>query len=177
MEVGYQFPEEDRLHDNLFVNPWLNIGLDIGLGIAGSGLVGRSRTLQERATYASKHAKSIIAMPERANSISRASLAGEDALRTRRFGKSLKRFGKVFGLIGVAQLGFELGSAVVGTANSFAVSKSEAEAMRYRRMFDQDTYYDTRGAYTQRQRGLQVLHNSRLSLKPVLGNESAYLHY
>ena len=187
MEMDYQQLDggDERLHDNLFSNPFRSIAMEFGGYAVGSGVQNMGNKSFKTALDAGKAASSKgtgglagwLEDPSR-NKMARG-LASRDMKRaqgTMNFGKSIKRFGHVFGLIGLAQIAFEVSSSVLGASQSFATSKSDVEAMRYSKMYDQDAYYDTRAAYTQRQRALQVIHNSRLSLKPALGNESGFLH-
>ena len=186
MEMDYNQLEsnDDRLHDNLFSNPWKSIALEFGGMAVGSAIQRYGRSQEINAIAAEKLAASTargsglgnLPGTTRSNKLTLAHRHRASARGSMAFGKSIKRFGHVFGMIGLAQVAFEISSSVLGTAGSFATSKSDVEAMRYRQMYDQDTYYDTRAAYTQRQRALQVIHNTRLSLKPALGNESNYLH-
>jgi hypothetical protein len=94
-----------------------------------------------------------------------------------KFGKNLTSIANVFGWATLAQIGWDIGSSVVYAGSSFKTTKEALARENFNASNDQDTYYDTRAAYTQRQRALQVIHNSRLSLKPMLGNEASYLHY
>lgn len=93
------------------------------------------------------------------------------------FAKNMSKIGHVFGYATMAQIGFSLGGGLLRAGESFRISRDQLEQQNYSNMYDQDTYYDTRAAFTQRQRALQVIHNSRLSLRPALGNESNYFHY
>lgn len=94
-----------------------------------------------------------------------------------KFGKNLTSIANVFGWATLAQVGWDIGSSAVNAGSSFKTTKEALARENFNASNDQDTYYDTRAAYTQRQRALQVIHNSRLSLKPMLGNEASYLHY
>lgn len=93
------------------------------------------------------------------------------------FAKSMSNIGHFFGAATMAHLGFSLGGGLIRAGESFRISREQLERQNYSNMYDQDTYYDTRAAFTQRQRALQVIHNSRLSLRPALGGEANYLHY
>lgn len=191
----------DPLHDNLFWNPYRNIGFDIGLTAAGWGVgkyankmkanvreVGADWARNTRVATGPSAGMDLpgrsrggfaqhAARERRAAGAGHLKTAGADYKRVDKFGRTLKRFGRAFGVIAFAQLAFEGASALAGAGESFAISKDEMARQRYSQMYDQDTYYDTRAAYTQRQRALQVIHNSRLSMRPALGGESMYLHY
>jgi len=197
MDQTQGLQSEHPLHDNLFRDPFRLIAMDVGsmAGAWGLNQLGHARHGKKAAMHrrlASELSEDLriqsrmiidpdfsVVETNRKISYERAQFRNrvERARDYTRAGKSLRRFGRAFGLIGIAQLAFEGASALIGMGESFSVGKQEAEAARYRRMYDQDTYYDTRAAYTQRQRALQVIHNSRLSLKPMLGAEANYLHF
>ena len=188
MEMDYQElgGGDDRLHDNLFSNPFKSLAMEFGAYAVGAGVQSMGNKSFQKALDAGKAVK--VPKSWGLGNLPGTSKQGRDlamglanknmgrAKETINFGKSIKRFGHVFGLTALAQIAFEVSSSVLGASQSFATTKSDVEAMRYSRMYDQDAYYDTRAAYTQRQRALQVIHNSRLSLKPALGNESGFLH-
>jgi len=192
MQMQYgNLEETNSLHDNLFYNPFQSIALDVGLGAGAAGIsrVGMARWGKKAKTQAEltanlhKQAKGASGFT-RVNTFAR---KGESLNLTRQYRErhqtykkastNMRRLGRAFGLIGVGQIAFEGTKAIVGLGEAFATSRNEIESQRYQRMYDQETYYDTRAAFTQRQRALQVIHNSRLSMRPALGNESMYLHY
>ena len=179
---GYQASGHERMHDNLFYSPMRSIGMDVALMTGGWGAIKYGKHLHSSAIELTKLANKMSSglgnLPGTKKSMARgvANSKVKGSMAWKSAGKSLKRFGHAFGLVGVTQLFFEAASALGGASSAFATTREEMDKARYQRNYDQDTYYDTRAAYTQRQRALQVIHNSRQSLSPVLGNESSYLH-
>jgi hypothetical protein len=56
--------------------------------------------------------------------------------------------------------------------------RDQAERFRRANVYDgEDQYFDSRAAFTQRQRAIQVIHNSQLSTRAAMGQESSYMHY
>jgi hypothetical protein len=43
--------------------------------------------------------------------------------------------------------------------------------------YSEESYFDSRAAFTQRQRALQVIHNSQLSTRAAFGSEASFMHY
>jgi hypothetical protein len=166
MEMNYGIENEHPLHDNIFYDGWANakawavtVGAGWGLKKLGSKEVFDDFiTRAERAKFIGPSLQRYGPMPPG---------------KTYKAGKSFSRLGRILGWTGIAQIGYAIGKSAV----TAFTDNERSERDRYREQYDQDTYYDTRAAYTQRQRALQVIHNSRLSLRPVLGNESSYLHY
>lgn len=197
MDQTQGLQSEHPLHDNLFRDPFQLIAMDLGSMGGAWGLNNLAYARHGKKAAVHRRLASELSEDLRMNTrmivdddfdvtgtkrkISYEKTQARNRIERgkdyKRAAKSLRSFGKKFGLIGIAQLGFEGASALIGMGEAFSVGKQEAEAARYRRMYDQDTYYDTRAAYTQRQRALQVIHNSRLSLKPMLGAEANYLHF
>ena len=93
------------------------------------------------------------------------------------FGRKLTSISNIFGWTTFANIGVQLASSALRSGQAFRTTKEQMAKENFKSQNDQGTYYDTRAAYTQRQRALQVIHNSRLSLQPMLGSESNYLHY
>ena len=172
-----QFESYDPIEDNLFSSPLLAIGTEWGLyGVAkllrgaGKSRLEKASTYNSAALKSKKKLKTGILHSKAKSYYNEYGALSHAASR-------IKGTGRIFGVLGWAQLGFDLVKGVGTMSSAFATSQEEIKAMRYKKLADQNMYFDTRAAYTQRQRALQVIHNSRLSLSPVLGNESNYLHY
>jgi hypothetical protein len=90
--------------------------------------------------------------------------------------KSANRFRRLFGMAAAVQVGMGAANLAGSFAKSQRASETELESNRHNAFYEQNSYQDSRAAFTQRQRALQVIHNSRLSLKPALGSEASYLH-
>ena len=164
--MNYGIENEHPLHDNLFYDGWANVkawGVTAGAGWGLKKLGGKQ--MLDQFTSSAERAKFIGPIKQDFGP----KLPG----KTYKAGQAFSRLGKFLGWTGVAQIGYMIAKSGVTALTDNARSERD----RYREQYDQDTYYDTRAAYTQRQRALQVIHNSRLSLRPVLGNESSYLHY
>ena len=92
-----------------------------------------------------------------------------------KYGKSLTSASKLLGGLSLFALAVEGGSAL------FDATTSYTEARRARQESTAGagdvSYYDSRVAFTQRQRALQVIHNSQLSTRAAFGQEASYMHY
>ncbi len=120
-----------------------------------------------------KYVKSKQSQASAAGSIIRTEAHEANVLR-----RGLGGLSKKFLYSGVGILGFTLASSIVGASRSFATSTDEIMKSRYRGYYSgADEYFDSRAAMTQRQRALQVIHNSQMSTRASFGNESSYMHY
>jgi hypothetical protein len=90
--------------------------------------------------------------------------------------KKAKRLGRLFGMVGAAQIGIEIAKAIGNLGASSRASEMELSNNSHNSFYTENEYYDSRAASNQRQRALQVIHNSRLSSKPTLGSEASYFH-
>jgi hypothetical protein len=79
--------------------------------------------------------------------------------------------------LGGIHFGYSLGKGVFSLGRSFLTSNTNAEMARYKGRNPEENFFDSRMAATQRARALQVIHNSRISASPALGNEASYLHF
>jgi len=193
----------ERSEGNLFENVWKDLGVSIG-SFAGSAVGKRihdklyksgtkiiheatsdledlaSRPVlanQSRRQLLREAAKTKSAQGELTSAINRGYIRKAEAKSVGVFAKHMSHIGHMYNFAVMGQIGFSIGASLLKAGDSFRISKDQLEKQNYSELYDQDTYYDTRAAFTQRQRALQVIHNSRLSLKPMLGNESNYLHY
>lgn len=187
--IEYRDPRED----NMFFDPVQNFGIGVGLGITGWAL--RKRGTKQISNFrAAGGMQGLRALPIVGPSgprsftmvggphgISPAYLKARDSalsgFRNVKAGKAFARTARVFDAMVFAQIGFSAFSSLASLGNATRTSSQEIDAMRRMKIVDhEDQYFDTRQAFTQRQRALQVIHNSRLSLKPQLGGEAQYLH-
>ncbi len=97
----------------------------------------------------------------------------------RKMSSTLSKASVVYGLFTAAVMGWQLGSEIVRGSRSFAESSDDvAQRRRMGGLYNgNDEYFDSRAAFTQRQRALQVIHNSQLSTRAALGSEAGFLHY
>ena len=93
-----------------------------------------------------------------------------------RWAKSLKRIGRRWGIIGTATIGYELSKAMFSVGGDFRIRKQDLAEQR-RKVYNDDTFMDSRAAFTQRQRAIQVIHNSQMGVRSAMGSEASYLHY
>jgi hypothetical protein len=88
------------------------------------------------------------------------------------WGKYIKRLSIVSAAMGLFDLGF---SAAFDMATP-GVSRENLERDRHN-TFSNEQMLDTRMAYTQRQRAMQAIHDSQLSVgRALVGQEASYLH-
>lgn len=182
MEIDYapNLESENRLSNNVFYNPFINVGIEWGgRGLANLGNSYAAKQAKRASTIRSVAANIIGPVNDSSEyrmGMKKASDLTKKARANFGHARYVRGLSRVFGLVGMAQLAFEGLNALGGVSSVFATSRDQMNAQRYQNMYDQDTYLDSRAAYTQRQRALQVIHNSRLSLRPALGNEANYLH-
>lgn len=91
-------------------------------------------------------------------------------------GKSLIRSGKMLGVATLFTGMYELSKAAAGAGLNFRKTKEELAQAR-NKVYDEDTFSDSRAAFTQRQRAIQVIHNSQMGVRSALGSEASYLHF
>jgi hypothetical protein len=95
-----------------------------------------------------------------------------------KFRKTLTSASKAFGIVGVGVFGYEIGKSIFGNSRAFSMGTEEFEKSRYRPLYKgDDEYFDSRAALTQRQRAIQVIHNSQMSTRAAFGNEATFMHY
>jgi len=88
------------------------------------------------------------------------------------WGKTVKRLGVFTAALGLADVAFSIFAA----ATTPGVSRETLERDRHR-IYSDEGMLDTRLAYTQRQRAIQAIHDSQLSVgRAMLGQEASYLH-
>lgn len=187
-------PYESRMEKNAFYNPFMLFGFDIGLSVGGSVLNKSASKMGELVSnalvpYEPKFAAmSAKAKPLQGSKIFRhpteagryLNVAEENIGKFKwraAYGKRMKRIAKAFGIVGMFQFGYDIASILSTVGESTKMSRDQIVNTSNDIVRDQDRYLDSRAAFTQRQRALQVIHNSRLSLRPMLGNEANYLHY
>ena len=93
-------------------------------------------------------------------------------------GATATRYGKMFGIAGAVIGGWELGKSLLKISKAFEMDPDEIAKNRRTQLYGSgEEYFDTRAAYTQRQRAIQVIHNSQLSGgRRAFGEESSWLH-
>ena len=90
--------------------------------------------------------------------------------------KSLKSIGRGFGLATLVTFGYEIGKSMMDVGSSYRIRKEDLAQQR-RKVYDEDSFMDSRAAFTQRQRAIQVIHNSQLGVRSAMGREATYMHY
>lgn len=91
-------------------------------------------------------------------------------------GKSLIRSGRLLMGATLFTTMYELGKSAVGAGQNFRKTKEELAQAR-NKVYDEDTFSDSRAAFTQRQRAIQVIHNSQMGVRSAMGSEASYLHF
>lgn len=84
--------------------------------------------------------------------------------------KSQKTFWRGFGWATLAAGLVNVGESLLSPGISKVAARQE------QKMMSNETPFDSAGAYTQRQRALQAIHDSQSNIGRVLSNESRYLH-
>ena len=193
--VGMDYLDEGNSRDNLLINPYQAIAFDAAAGLTGRGLRKLGKKYGQQASDVpevvidtSRHASSRAVnrgggQDFRYSKKITARNALVDKLDTKsnyfiNHGAKFSKLGWRFGYVGLGVLGFDLFSAAAKASNIFETTREDITAKAHSEAMNaQDVYFDTRAAYTQRQRSLQVIFNSRQNMKPAFGNESSHLHF
>jgi len=123
---------------------------------------------------ANSQARSLEAQAHKTSGKGRALQARSKA--NTKWAKSLKNIGRGWGVIGTVTIGYELGKAMFSVGGDFRIRKQDLAEQR-RKIYNEDTFMDSRAAFTQRQRAIQVIHNSQMGVRSAMGSEASYLHY
>lgn len=93
-------------------------------------------------------------------------------------GATATRYGKMFGIAGAVIGGYQIGKSLLNLSKAFEMDPDEIAKNRRKQLYGSgEEYFDTRAAFTQRQRAIQVIHNSQLSGgRRAFGEESSWLH-
>ena len=194
--------DEGNSRDNLLINPYQAIAFDAAAGLTGRGLrkLGKKYGAEALAVppipdmppssvkYPGLNKKDNRATNRILDKIRSSELRGARAAivdpltkKSNYFinhGAKFSKLGWRFGYVGLGVLGFDLFSAAAKASNIFETTREDITAKAHSEAMNaQDVYFDTRAAYTQRQRSLQVIFNSRQNMKPAFGNESSHLHF
>ena len=79
------------------------------------------------------------------------------------------------GYVSMAAFGFSLFDSLVGSTGQYAKTKRYNPSMD-NGGYSEQSYFDSRAAFTQRQRALMVIHNSQMSNRAAFGNEASFMH-
>jgi len=91
--------------------------------------------------------------------------------------KNIAKTRNAFTLIGTAVMAYDIARSVLDTkANFVESSRDQQDSMRRANFGQDDAYFDSRAAFTQRQRAIQAIHNSQMSTRAILGDEARWLH-
>jgi hypothetical protein len=105
----------------------------------------------------------------------RAAAYATEARMMKTMGKRLVTTGKLFGIASVVGLTYDMAKSMMDMGSNFRTTTAEFNKNR-QKVYDEDKYSDSRAAFTQRQRALQVIHNSQLGVRSAMGSEASYLH-
>lgn len=135
-------------------------------------------------SYAQMAAQSPLLNPDRVRGLINQKHSGTLARRAavkdwKKMSSTLGKASTVYGLFTATVMGWQIGSELVRGSRAFAESSDDiAQRRRMDGLYSgNDEYFDSRAAFTQRQRALQVIHNSQLSTRAALGSEAGFLHY
>lgn len=92
--------------------------------------------------------------------------------------RTLGRYGKVASVAGAVMMGWQLGKGLLSLSDAFNDTPEGIAARRRKSLYNGgEEYFDSRAAFTQRQRALQVIHNSQMSTRAAFQDEASFLHY
>lgn len=156
-------------------------------GVLGVGKWGLDKYIKNRgAAYTKALGKELTSGPSQYYHTAARSVAkkatltelGTDFKQLKSLSSSMGMASKVFGYFGIGLLGYQATKMLLTTSRSFAMGTEELNQARYQNLYNGgDEYFDSRAAMTQRQRALQIIHNSQMSTRASFGSESGYLHY
>jgi hypothetical protein len=171
-------------------DPWiyspLAIGLDIGSYAYGSISTGRnlkkykaSRRDQRLARGAMYNATLDLddRLAARA-AYGKAGTAGRKFANRARYGTKISKASVRLGMVGLFAFGTDVMSSIIGARGASAVDRTR-RGLEYLDVagYVEEDYFDSRAAFTQRQRAIQVIHNSQLTNRAAFGNEAAFMHH
>ena len=91
-------------------------------------------------------------------------------------GKRLVRSGRILMGATLFTTMYELGKSAVNAGANFRKTKEELAQSRSK-VYNEDSFSDSRAAFTQRQRAIQVIHNSQMGVRSAMGSEASYMHF
>jgi len=185
--IGTEYLEpKDRMEDNYYNGGLLSTAIEIGVLGGGAQLYKKAHKAHIKSRPfpgVARHNSKLKGYPFEAS-------PGSNAKKINRFNDTLvgkgsykagartfNRLGKLTGAMGLFVLGFDLASGIVGASQGFIESRDSIEKERRRQVYNsEDSYFDSRAAFTQRQRAIQVIHNSQMSTRAAMGSESSFMH-
>lgn len=177
----------DPRNEGYFTGSLTPLALELG-GMAGAGyLLGKKGVrsfIGRTGRYADKLSSGQFGLtgkqiPDFVGPTKPVNLASRVAQRnTVKFRRTLSNASKAFGVVGLSILGYEISKSIFGNSRAYSMGTEEFERSRYRSLYrGDDEYFDSRAALTQRQRAIQVIHNSQMSTRAAFGNEATFMHY
>ena len=180
MGTDYLDSPYDPRDDNYFNSGILPLAVELGaLNLGGSFLQKYGNKKLAKATPRLFGASPSKIAGRTINKVSASTVSsqqlGRDALK---LGKTFSKYSKIYGFASMAVMGFQLTKGAVGASRSLVTGVRDIEESRRSPAYvGNDEYFDSRVAFTQRQRALQVIHNSQMSTRAAFGSESSFLHY
>lgn len=165
--------------DNDWLMSWEAAGLEVGGGVAG--WLGEKYYMRQAkipgTLDAIISARSVpSASRYQPNIIRGQKKIAATRVKSRHF-TSLKKASLGLGYISLAAFGFSLFDSLVGSSGQYTRSKRYNPSMQ-NTGYSEESYFDSRAAFTQRQRALMVIHNSQLGgTRAAFGQEAQFLHY
>lgn len=99
-------------------------------------------------------------------------------MNVNKLASTLGRYGKVAAIAGAVVMGWQLGKGLLGLSDTFKDTPEEIANRRRKSLYSGgEEFFDSRAAFTQRQRALQVIHNSQMSTRAAFQEEASFLHY
>lgn len=177
----------DPRNEGYFTGSLAPLALELG-GMAGAGYILGRKGVQSFIGRAGRYAdklssgqfgltgKQITNFADPARPVNLASRVAQK--NTVKFRRTLSNASKAFGVVGLSILGYEISKSIFGNSRAYSMGTEEFERSRYRSLYrGDDEYFDSRAALTQRQRAIQVIHNSQMSTRAAFGNEATFMHY
>lgn len=177
----------DPRNEGYFTGSLAPLALELG-GMAGAGYILGRKGVQSFIGRTGRYADKLSSgqfgltgkqMPDFVSPAKPVNLASRVAQKnTVKFRRTLSNASKAFGVVGLSILGYEISKSIFGNSRAYSMGTEEFERSRYRSLYrGDDEYFDSRAALTQRQRAIQVIHNSQMSTRAAFGNEATFMHY
>jgi len=182
------------IEDNPLLSP-IAIAADLGSFFVGKSLIKKSEALSKRKSRLTKQVRTIrratkklwrsgridpkkasLLRKTKADRISELkSVRKSKITKLSRAGKTLTGISKGLLFMGMLDLGYSMGKGIFSIAESYRTSRDSLN-QSISAGYEDTAYYDSRRAFTQRQRAIQAIHNSQLSTRFAFGAEASYLH-
>lgn len=172
----YGIPYQDNHSDN-FAHSWTAAGIEIGAWGIGAGMEKAAEK-----SMAGALSREIMGPWQPGSKVSSMYSAADNktisrASKMSSAGAKIGKLSRIMGYGTLFALGTEIGGGVINTIADY----SRGRRVKSLAPLSEENNYNmggmaTNAAFTQRQRAIQVIHNSQMSTRAAFGNEASYMH-